>query len=517
MKISGRTAFLVAGLLTRLALVNALDTEGKSSVKTRAVDSSEYATITVDTDIPKTEVYLDGLYRGITPLTLDGIAPGIRVIDLEKRGYYREHFRIEAARGQETQIYVELARIVGTLVVTGAPEGARVIVGDAESGQTRLTLPEGDHQVTVRAFGYVEKTATVAIHRRLETELDGALDKAPFAASGFRPSKRAFNPESPSALGAVELSFSVTAPGVGAIAIANDSGVAVADIDCGRFSTWRQTVSWDGADASGKRLPDGTYGLTLRVRGDDGTEQTLTGTVKLDRTIVYPLTEAHSGVGGYGPNVVAQAMPSGGLAMTIGLGRLDDSTETALALLGGIGYGAEAGAALALHLADGGAVETAVGAGVKKSFGTGPWRGAAFLRYACLFNATLVEASVLDGIRGLAIGTAGEAKLGVVTLGADVGVAMGDEHGILSSPECRAQAGLTARAEGKTLTAALWAHLATSPFGDSFDPTRALAAGISTRFIVPSTNVLLALNAAYGLAGLTESEWRIGVSFGAMF
>ncbi|HNY17894.1 MAG TPA: PEGA domain-containing protein, partial [Treponemataceae bacterium] len=95
----------------------ATDFPGLRVETTRATDGSKIVTMTVDTDVPKVEVYLDGTYKGHSPLTLKDIPPGIRQLTLKKDGFLSCRYTIECKPGETKKVYAELVRAEGTLSV----------------------------------------------------------------------------------------------------------------------------------------------------------------------------------------------------------------------------------------------------------------------------------------------------------------------------------------------------------------------------------------------------------------
>ena len=71
-------------------------------------DNAENASLVVETNIARAEVYIDSIYQGLTPLTITGIAPGLRRVEIVKDGYYRTARTVRITRGKKTTLYSEL-------------------------------------------------------------------------------------------------------------------------------------------------------------------------------------------------------------------------------------------------------------------------------------------------------------------------------------------------------------------------------------------------------------------------
>jgi hypothetical protein len=239
----------------------------------RATDGSKRAAMTVDADIPKTEVYLDGEFRGRTPLVLDPVYPGILRLTLKKDGFWARQYSIEIKPGETKKVYVELERARGILAITNAPDAAEIEIDGKAEGSGRVELTEGEHAVVVRAFGYVERRTRVAVSGNGETTLDGALERAPFAISKAKLVRKSIDPDKTGKRGASGVSFEVSAPGRAVLRVVDAAGKTVRAIGADLASR-RQTILWDGRDDAGNPVPDGEYTLELRATGDDGQEGT---------------------------------------------------------------------------------------------------------------------------------------------------------------------------------------------------------------------------------------------------
>ncbi len=235
----------------------------------RATDGSKRASMTVDADIPKTEVYVDGEFRGRTPLALESVNPGILRLTLRKKGFWAREYPIEIKPGETKKIYAELARARGVLAVTNAIAETEIVIDGKRAGSARVELDEGEYTVIVRAFGYLERKTRVSVSGNGETTLDGALERAPFSVSGAKLVRKSFNPGKSGDRGVSGVSFEASGPGRATVRVLDGSGIPVRAIEA-TIAARRQTLLWDGKDGAGNVLPDGEYTLELRATGDDG-------------------------------------------------------------------------------------------------------------------------------------------------------------------------------------------------------------------------------------------------------
>ncbi len=166
--------------------------------------------IAVTSNPPGANVYLDNAYRGFTPLTLDAVPNGNRVILLRLDGY-QEVSRTVAVMGDlqpvsallistasrnptaattagVTVVPVQPGQTVavpvpgsGSLSVTSSPPGALVYIDGEMKGVTPATipgLPAGKHSVTLVMNGYSDLKTTIPIEAGSNSEFITGLSPA---------------------------------------------------------------------------------------------------------------------------------------------------------------------------------------------------------------------------------------------------------------------------------------------------------------------------------------------------
>jgi hypothetical protein len=166
-------------------------------------------------------------------------------------------------------------------------------------------VPVGRYPVTARAFGYQDASTSVVIRERELSELVLSLEKAEFTVGRLEPSRSRFNPRNPGDLGAVRFGFDVTSFGSGSAVIVDEEGREVYRKEFDRFRTWQQGFSWDGENASGEIVPDGSYSIRLRASGEsDGKVVERETAVLVDSTLVLAYRSLASGSAGlvYAPS-----------------------------------------------------------------------------------------------------------------------------------------------------------------------------------------------------------------------
>ncbi|MDD1715410.1 MAG: PEGA domain-containing protein [Methanolinea sp.] len=92
--------------------------------------------ITVQSSPSGADVYVDNLYKGITPLTVTDVATGSRVVTLELSGYLKGQYTIQVNAGQSVQVFGTLT----PLPVTQSAPLSVPVVASALLAATALVL-----------------------------------------------------------------------------------------------------------------------------------------------------------------------------------------------------------------------------------------------------------------------------------------------------------------------------------------------------------------------------------------
>ena len=112
------------------------------------------------------EVLLDGVSRGKTPLDLRDLAPGEYAVEIRAERYFpfREEVMLEGL-DREQSLNAELKPAWAEIGFASEPPDAQVFSGGEMLGNTPLTaeLPEGRHDVRIKADGYKVWQETIAV------------------------------------------------------------------------------------------------------------------------------------------------------------------------------------------------------------------------------------------------------------------------------------------------------------------------------------------------------------------
>lgn len=263
--------------------------------KEETLSDKKESVITVETNITNAKVYLNGNYRGTTPLTVKNLTPGSYRLRIEKQHYETREIYINVKRGQKITYNFDLVKITGKIYFNVNPSNATITCDGTIVNSNICTVEEGSHNITVKCFGYRTWSSSVAVIRHTIRKVTVELDEAPFEISSIYSSKSSFNPRNAGSLGATEINFFVTAPSSGILVIRNDYGEEFFRTAFYNFTTWNYSASWNGKKSDGTYAQEGNYTATLDAGG-----QTVSCSFKIDSSISYPklsLTKDGSGLG----------------------------------------------------------------------------------------------------------------------------------------------------------------------------------------------------------------------------
>ncbi len=133
--------------------------EAGDTVYVEAVLVPLTGTVVVNFTPTGAKVYLDGEDTGdTTNCVLDSVPVGVHTIKLVKEGYADWEQQIGVNAGEATTVNAILSSIMGKIVVTSTPTGARAYLDGVDTGDTtNCTLdnvPAGTHKIRLEKEGY---------------------------------------------------------------------------------------------------------------------------------------------------------------------------------------------------------------------------------------------------------------------------------------------------------------------------------------------------------------------------
>ena len=130
-------------------------------------------------------IYIDGQFKGQTPLTERGITltPGTYSIEVKKKGYKPWAKKVEVPEDGEIPLTVSLQRRTGTVIIRTNVGGTEVFVDGALVDAARLgeglSLPLGKHIIRITKSGYRPWEKRVEVQEDKEVSLTASLEEKP--------------------------------------------------------------------------------------------------------------------------------------------------------------------------------------------------------------------------------------------------------------------------------------------------------------------------------------------------
>ena len=125
------------------------------------------------------KVYLDGTYKGTSPITIPNVPVGSHTVKYTKSGYDDCSKAVTVNADQQTNVHCDLVVIPqkGSIYATSNPSGANVYLDGTYKGTSPITIsnvPVGSHTVKYTKSGYVdcEKTVTVYANQQANVHCD---------------------------------------------------------------------------------------------------------------------------------------------------------------------------------------------------------------------------------------------------------------------------------------------------------------------------------------------------------
>lgn len=163
-----------------------LTIEDRTPVKLEVDLMSASGTLNIETEPADSEVFINGISRGKTPLTIERIPEGSVNIDIKAAGYETHTRQVSLAAGEVQKVNLTMKPLPGTLLIVSIPSGARVYINDEFKGTTPFTLEKlspATYRVRVERPGcepnardvVVEKSASITEEFRM-TKITGRIE-----------------------------------------------------------------------------------------------------------------------------------------------------------------------------------------------------------------------------------------------------------------------------------------------------------------------------------------------------
>ena len=132
----------------------------------RSSDETQTGSMNLNAIPGGTSVVVNGMYKGMTPLTVSGLHTGTYNVTFSHFGFRELSTPVTVQAGSISEVNVSIVRLTGSLVVNTTPGGAQLTVDGLTAGTSPATLENlhpGNHTLNVTKDGYVMQILPVRI------------------------------------------------------------------------------------------------------------------------------------------------------------------------------------------------------------------------------------------------------------------------------------------------------------------------------------------------------------------
>jgi hypothetical protein len=243
--------------------------------ETRIVETSGSG-ILIESAPAGAKVFIDGIERGISPLSLGGVSPGVLTLRVTKDWYNDWTAQITVPARGRLEICIDLRPAMGTIVVNISGDGGdfsgsvRIFLNGVETSGREFSAHEGWRTVKVSAFGRQDAQKSVFVVRNEKIIIDFDLKRAVFELGDLRINRSKLNPAGGGAQSMLAVDFTVSGPGTGRFIVLDGQDAEVFSAPLGEFERTEQRYVWDGRDKTGKIPEDGVYRIRIEAEDADG-------------------------------------------------------------------------------------------------------------------------------------------------------------------------------------------------------------------------------------------------------
>lgn len=144
---------------------------------------SHSASLNISTTPPGANVEVNGIERGVTPLSVSHLTPGKQAVEISLKGHRRVREQVDVGFMHRQELQYTLKPRIGKLLLTLNPRDASVAIDGHVYGivKSDLSLTAGNHKLSVAQKGFEAYTSEIVIEEERALELEVSL--APIAAS----------------------------------------------------------------------------------------------------------------------------------------------------------------------------------------------------------------------------------------------------------------------------------------------------------------------------------------------
>lgn len=151
--------------------------------------SGSVGAVRVQSIPPGANIYLDGIYRGSTPLTIGNLAAGDHAVVLRRSGYREYSSTVRVPAGGTAEFLARLSPTsssTGSVDVVSYPAGASVYLDDIYQGVTNpwetlsiTNVAPGEHDLSLTLGGYYDYVTSVTVTSGRVTSVVATLSDLP--------------------------------------------------------------------------------------------------------------------------------------------------------------------------------------------------------------------------------------------------------------------------------------------------------------------------------------------------
>jgi len=249
----------------------------------------------IKSNVSNAEVYLNGVYKGTTSLTLKDLRPGKYRLELRKEFYDCDEYTITVRDGYALTYEVYMKEIQGTINFKNIPSEAMVYLDGSRNYHSSVDIIAGDHTVKIRRFGYEDYEKKFFLNPYSTVNISPEFKECAFEIRDFQVNREEINPEYSGAVGKAKVYFYVTARETATISVFAPDGTMTNTYDFPEFTEWEQGYTWNGCSDDGKMLDNGLYWIELDCAG-----KIHRLSVSINKDLNYPMMNFTASGFGYG-------------------------------------------------------------------------------------------------------------------------------------------------------------------------------------------------------------------------
>jgi hypothetical protein len=152
-----------------------VDNGANPEVDANLLSLVSYGSMFVESTPSGSDVFVDGNYEGVSPVTVSGLAAGPHIVELHHTGYDVQMRTVDVVSGQGANVNIAMTGYTsstteGSIDITSNVPGAMVYLDGTYKGQTQggnifnvIAVSPGSHTLLLHAPGYNDFTETIQI------------------------------------------------------------------------------------------------------------------------------------------------------------------------------------------------------------------------------------------------------------------------------------------------------------------------------------------------------------------